>query len=208
MPRRERARPRVHRPHLVEELRSSAGEVERTVGLLQLPAVRRPALVLRHGGDASVGPRRQDARQQLTAAFKQARREGAGGVVVRDSVLLLCDDGAGVGALVQQHDADPGDGVALQDGLGDGRGAAVAGQQRWVDVQAAVACHSQQRRRQDAAVGCDDHRVGREGSEAARQSPACAATGVAGRGRRARAPRGLLAARTSPVRGQRGGQVA
>src|SRR5581483_2937830 len=64
------------------------------------------------------------------------------------------------------HDGDAGDLVAGQDGGGDGRGAAVAWQQRGVDVQGAAPGHLKDSFAQYLPIGRDDDNVRLEPAQA------------------------------------------
>ena len=69
---------------------------------------------------------------------------------------------AGVEAGVHLHDGDAGRGLAVEDGTLDRRGAAVRGEQRAVDIEAAVRWEVENGLWENLAVGGDDDQAGRE----------------------------------------------
>jgi hypothetical protein len=89
----------------------------------------------------------------------------AGGILAADRDRVPRHDGPGVEPGVHAHHADPGLGVARQDGALDGRRTAPARQQRRVNVEAAVARMIEHGLRQDEAVGRDHHDVRRDGQQ-------------------------------------------
>lgn len=75
------------------------------------------------------------------------------------------EDGAGIEALVQEHEGNAGDIKALEDGGDDGRGAAEFGEEGGVDVDEAVGGEGQKGRGDQQAIGGDNDDVWREGGE-------------------------------------------
>ena len=95
---------------------------------------------------------------QLTSGF------GGG-----DSGGFLGEDITGIPAFVQFHDRDSGLRFAVEQGPDDRGGAAVFGQQRGVDVQAAVFRERQHGRGEQLAVSGHDEDGGRQLTEPAQQ---------------------------------------
>ena len=111
-------------------------------------------------------PSARPARVSTTSgapALASISKQIDGGLVGANFDGLLQQNRPGVEAFFKQHGGVAGEGVAHGDGPLDGRRAAILGQQRPVQIDAAKPRQSEHPRRNDAAVGDDDDRVGRDG---------------------------------------------
>ena len=114
--------------------------------------LQRPCRDLGNGLAQNAGTGSRHPVEQLTA--------GLFGV---DGHLLADEDIAGVQPFVHLHDGDAGLGIAVQHGPLHRGAAAVLGQQRDVQVDAAVLGRFQHRSRQDAAIGHHHDQFRRKG---------------------------------------------
>src|SRR2546426_3715956 len=161
----ERRRRRGQRTYLALELDRRAAPVE--TALLALDA--------RREGDARGGPRDRTQRAGLEAVDRLADglrtetceplAERAAGVVGRDRRLALEEDVARVHLLGHRHDGDAGHGITRENGPRDRRRAAVARQERGVDVDAPAGRQVEDGARQDLPVGGGHDEAGGGGAE-------------------------------------------
>ena len=165
------------------------------------------AVILRHGGKLPCLDFCQRVHQRLGAYGADAVKQFAAGFLGVDGDRLDHQHIAGVKPLVQLHNGNAGFGIAVQHCPLDGCRAAVLGQQRNVQVDAAVLGNMQQLRRDNAAIrhhhnniGCQllNQRIGRTVAQRAglvdRNVVALRQLLDRGRGQDLLAPHGLVAA--------------
>ncbi|MNY21101.1 hypothetical protein D3C86_1546230 [compost metagenome] len=155
----------MQRPDPLVQGRGPLAPVELGHGLGEHGGVGREGVVLRGGLQGALEPRAEGVDEGLGPDLGEALREDIGRLVGADRGACLQEHGAGIQALLHLHGGDPGLGVAVQDGPLDRGGAAIAGQERGVDVDAAEGRQVQDRLRQDLAVGDDHDEVGGQGLE-------------------------------------------
>ena len=120
-------------------------------------------MILRLGVDGSGSQAGKGFDHQRRAGPRQHLEQPRGGLLGADFDRLLEENGAGVEAFLKQHGCVAGEGVAIGHGPLDGRGAAVLGQQRPVQIDAAQPGQRQHPGRKDAPVSHHNNGVGRDG---------------------------------------------
>lgn len=94
--------------------------------------------ILGLGRELAGYPRVEVVEQKSGSQGKEGVSQGGGGFVAGQGVFLLGQDGAGIHSGVEEHQGYAGDGGGVEDGGGDRSGAAVAGEQGGMEVEAAV----------------------------------------------------------------------
>ena len=124
------------------------------------------ALVLRGGRDLAGNVAFERLDEQLRAQVGKAHGQLGGGLCFADVRLAAQEHSAGIDPGVGEHGGDAGLRFAVQDAPVDGRGAAVGGQQRGVDVDGAHFRHVQQRLGENLPKGGGDDDIRRERTQA------------------------------------------
>ena len=161
---REGARPGVAAADPVDQLARRAAPVEMAVGALQSRREGRVLVALRSGRQrVELGER---VHENVGAEHGEPRRQLARRLLRADRHRRRAQHGPGVHALVHLERGDARDGLAAHDRPLDRRGAAVARQQRAVDVDGSSPGRVEHRPRQDLAERDDDGHVGAERAQA------------------------------------------
>ena len=134
-----RARPRIAAAHAVGERARGLRQPEPAVLLLESRRQRRRRMVLGRGGER-VEPI-EGVEQHAGAEVGQPRADLTRGLLEADGRRLLEKDVARVHAWIHLERGDAGLGLAADDGPGDGRGPAIARQERGVDIDRAASGH-------------------------------------------------------------------
>src|ERR1035437_1395613 len=160
----KRSRPGLKAAPAIFEFHSRAGgKVHATVFAVKQRGEGSSRVILRPGLNGSIGYAGQRLDHQRRAALGQHIEQIRRGLLRRDGQRLLEQNRAGVEALFEQHGGVAGEGIAYGPGPLEGRGAAVPGQQRSVQVYAAQPRQRQHPGRNQASVGDDDDGVRSEG---------------------------------------------
>ena len=149
----ERARPGVVGAGHALDLLGRRAPVDQAVAAGQQAGVGGLGLVLGGGLERPGGVGLQHLQQQRRALVEELLGQRARAAVGRQGRAALGQDGAGVHLAGQAHHRHAGLGVAGQDGAGERGRAAVARQQRGVDVQVAERRDLERGPAQDLAVG-------------------------------------------------------
>ena len=153
----EGAAPAGQRPYLQGDGGCRQGPVDDRVACGQLRRRRCERGVL--GNRVERVDAGETLEQQSGAEVRQSLRQRRAGLVGADGRRTAGEDGAGVEAGVHLHDADPGDGVPGHDRPLDRRGAAPAGQEGGVHVDAAAGGRGEYGGGQQETVGGDHQDV-------------------------------------------------
>lgn len=141
------------------------GPVDAAVGAGEFADVGGEGGVLRGAGGGAGGEEVEGVFEGGGGEEGEAVVEGGAGFGIGDGGAGDVEDVAGVEAFIHEHDGDAGLGVALADGGLDGGGAAVAGEDGGVDVEATEAGDIKHGAGEELAVGDDDGDIGGEGAE-------------------------------------------
>ncbi len=150
-------------PAIIELVGGAGGKIHAAVFAVEQRGEGGEGVVLRLGMNGSGGEAGQGFNHQRRAGAGELIEEIDGGLIGRDFDGLLEKNGAGVEAFFEKHGGIAGECVAHGHGPLDGRGAAVFGQQRGVQVDAAEAREGEHPGRNDAAVGDHDDGFGSDG---------------------------------------------
>ena len=135
-------------------------EVDEAVGFFDFGGVGGKGVVLRLGHKGTVAQGIHRAEQDARTRGGQFIVDGLEVIVVLDGNLLAQEHISRVQTLGHIHGGDTRHGVTVHDGALHGCGTAQGGQERAVDVDAAVAGEIQHREGQDLAVGHHDDEIG------------------------------------------------
>ena len=136
------------------------GPVDTAVFFFDRRRIRHLALILRSGDEPAVLEQLQGLVERLGAEHGQCVVQAATGFGFGDGTGFLQQNIARVQVLIDLHDGDAGLPLAIGNRPLNGRRPPVLGQQRSVDIDAAVGRQVEQTRGQQLAVGRNHQQVG------------------------------------------------
>ena len=152
--------PGIERPDQAVERVGGPGPVEPAVPLAELGRTGRSGLVLGPGRGPPRGERVQELGQHGGREPREFRFQARRGRPLRHGKAALGQNGAGIETLVHEHRRGAGPGVAGQDGVRHRGGAAPAGQQGGMEIDAAQARGGEHGSRQQRAIRGDHGELG------------------------------------------------
>ena len=150
-------------PSIVDLVCGARSKVHATVFAIEQRRERGSFVVLRLRNDGSGGEAGERFNHQRRSRMRQNFKQIDSGLFGRDLDGLLQEDRSGIEPFLKQHGGVGGVRVAHGHGPLDGRCAAVPGQQRCVQIDAAVPGQREHPRRKNASIRHDDDGLGSDG---------------------------------------------
>lgn len=159
LPGEESPWPRIKRSDLPAEVQRWFAPIKSAVGFLEQGSICGKTVILWRDRQftSTVGGKRLN--KKLRSENTKARRKAAAGFISLNRGTMLSDDGACVEAGIHFHDCDASILIAVKDGGRDRGGAAPAGKQGCMNIDAAVRRQLKDPGGQDMAVCSDDDNI-------------------------------------------------